>query len=404
MGLLDLKLILIICLSIIVYFLYKEILSIRYRLNLITKQVSSISSIPLIKDNVKHEINNALITTSSDSNNDTDNVSASEKETPGNLLNMFTNMFNKKNITNNLSEKCNINKTDNCNINKNDNCCNINKNDEKCNINKNDNCCNYNVLDSNKKINKIVYSSSLETLQPILEKSVDDKLVKIINIEYQETNELNDELIDEQTNEQIDEQTNEQTNEQINEQMNEQTNEQINEQMNEQTNKQINTESSEENISHLEVFSNDTENKKVSESNTSSSNKSSSNNSNKSSSDNSNNSNKSSSNNSNKSSSDNSNNSNKSSSNNSNKSSSNNSNKLSPNNSNKSINKIDVSESNTLVSDSNTIMTESNNNKSLTRLKLPELQDRALELKIPLSVNGKKKTRVELINEIKNHN
>jgi hypothetical protein len=42
-------------------------------------------------------------------------------------------------------------------------------------------------------------------------------------------------------------------------------------------------------------------------------------------------------------------------------------------------------------------------NKSLARLKLPELQDKAIELKIQLSVNGKKKTRTELINEIKTH-
>jgi len=126
MGLLDLKLILIICITIIVYFLYKEILSIRSRLNVITKQVSSISSIALIKDNMLDNIhnNNAVITTSSEE------VSISEEEPSGNILNMFTNLFNKKNnnsldkCTNNSLDKCTNNSLDKCTNNSLDKCTN----------------------------------------------------------------------------------------------------------------------------------------------------------------------------------------------------------------------------------------------------------------------------------------
>jgi hypothetical protein len=353
MGLLDLKLILIICITIIVYFLYKEILSIRSRLNVITKQVSSISSIALIKDNMSpnnNANNNALISTSSDT------ISVSEEEPSCNILNMFTNMFNKKN---NISvDKCTFNPVDA--------------------DNDLDSCCNYNVLDANKKIHKIVYTiPSDNVVQQIsdnvvlVNSTISDNVVqntKIINIEYNE-------LVSSVANELVITVANEPVTEQLNDQMAGQVSGLINE-------------SSEENISHLELFSNDTENKNLSKSDNNSSNTSnkSSNTSNKSS----NTSNKSS------------NTSNKS-SNTSNKSSN-----KSDNNSSKSSNNLNknilVSESNTIVSEANTLASESNNNKSLTRLKLPELQDKALELKISLSINGKKKTRVELINDIRNHN
>jgi hypothetical protein len=391
MGLLDLKLILIICISIIVYFLYKEILSIRSRLNVITKQVSSISSISLIKDNIKSDIND-IITTSSDID------SISEQQQPNNILNMFTNMFNKKNkIT-----------LDNCNYNTDDTCCNYNADDM---------CCNYNILDNNKKIHKIVYDLSSDNIkhpiltisdnikqpiltisdnikQPILTISdnLDNKVqnTKIINIEYKQIIENNAEVLE----------------------------------------KQYNTEISEENSSHLEVFSNDTENKILSQSITSSnkssddsnnkssdkSNNKSSDKSNNKSSDESNNkssdkSNNKSSDESNNKSSDKSNNkssdeSNNKSNNKSNDKSNNKSNDKSNNNTTKILKQSESeSESKILVSETNTLVSvsESNNNKSITRLKLPELQDRALELKIPLSINGKKKTRVELINDIRNH-
>jgi len=358
MGLLDLKLILIICLSIIVYFLYKEILSIRYRLNVITKQVSTISSISLIKDNIKPDISNSIITTSSDSVTD----SVSDEESSGNILNMITNMFNKKN-------KCTLNKCNNIVDN--------NNMVDSCNNNMVDSCCNYNILDPTKKIHKISYSIPLETLEKPNLESLETTVqnTKIINIEYKQMF-----GVDEQ-NEQKPIDQDEQ-----NEQNPVEENEHTLDKQDLSIKKINNTESSEENISHLEVFSNDTENKKVLE--TSSSNESGS--SNKSGSSN------------NKTVTSN----NKSDSSNNKTVTSNNESGSSINKSNKSStlnNKIEISESNTIMTDSNTILTESNNNKSLTRLKLPELQDKALELKIPLSVNGKKKTRVELINDIRNH-
>ncbi len=367
MGLLDLKLILIICLSIIVYFLYKEILSIRYRLNVITKQVSTISSISLIKDNIKPDISNSIITTSSDSVTD----SVSDEESSGNILNMITNMFNKKN-------KCTLNKCNNIVDNNNMvDSCNNNMVDS-CNNNMVDSCCNYNILDPTKKIHKISYSIPLETLEKPNLESLETTVqnTKIINIEYKQMF-----GVDEQ-NEQKPIDQDEQ-----NEQKPIEENEHTLDKQDLSIKKINNTESSEENISHLEVFSNDTENKKVLE--TSSSNESGSSNNktvtsnNKSDSSN-----------------------NKTVTSNNESGSSNNESGSSINKSNKSStlnNKIEISESNTIMTDSNTILTESNNNKSLTRLKLPELQDKALELKIPLSVNGKKKTRVELINDIRNH-
>ena len=347
MGLLDLKLILIICITIIVYFLYKEILSIRSRLNVITKQVSSISSIALIKDNMSsnmHANNNALITTSSDT------ISVSEEEPSGNILNMFTNMFNKKN-------KCTFNPVDDLDAGHNlDSCCNYNVLDK----------CTYNSLDTNKKIHKIVYTMPTDNVVQMnstisdnvlqMNSTISDNVLqntKIINIEYNE-------LVTSVANDPVTEQLNDLVNE-----------------------------SSEENISHLELFSNDTENKNLSKSNSSSSNLSNTSNSSNSSNKTSNSSNKTS----------NSSNKTSKSSNNSNKSGNNLSkNKLVP-----EANTL-ASEANTLASEANTLASESNNNKSLTRLKLPELQDKALELKISLSINGKKKTRVELINDIRNNN
>jgi len=379
MGLLDLKLILIICLSIIVYFLYKEILSIRYRLNVITKQVSTISSISLIKDNIKPDISNSIITTSSDSVTD----SVSDEESSGNILNMITNMFNKKN-------KCTLNKCNNNMVDSYNNMvdsCNNNMVDS-CNNNMVDSCCNYNILDPTKKIHKISYSIPLETLEKPNLESLETTVqnTKIINIEYKQMFGVDEQ--NEQKPIDQDEQ-NEQKHIEENEQKPIEENEHTLDKQDLSIKKINNTESSEENISHLEVFSNDTENKKVLE--TSSSNESSS--SNKSGSSN------------NKTVSSN----NKSDSSNNKTVTSNNESGSSINKSNKSStfnnlnNKIEISESNTIMTDSNTILTESNNNKSLTRLKLPELQDKALELKIPLSVNGKKKTRVELINDIRNH-
>ena len=80
----------------------------------------------------------------------------------------------------------------------------------------------------------------------------------------------------------------------------------------------------------------------------------------------------------------------------------------SENNSHLEVFSNDTENKNSLNNSSNTNdltnkITSETINKSLTRLKLPELQDKAIELKIQLSSNGKKKTRTELINEIKTH-